>query len=309
MDQRYRPRLHNLLGSIALTSALVLLISFAVADIVTPLFFAVIAMTIGGAAFFFFLFPGSVIFSIAFANSLAVYACVFVFFRESNFRPVHGLVEAVGFIMPIFAFLAGAWWRRDAIRAIVTSEHLREARNFAAVLVWLLPVGTIGALTFMIPGAGLADDTRNLVFLGAMGIIAVNVLVVSRDVCTFLLDIGLLFEDFSHRMKAVIAPAFAFFSFYSILVIVFATIYRNLDRLSAEPLFSIGGTVRHIGFAESLYFSVITLSTVGYGDIVPRTDVARMLIAVEVVLGIVLLLFGFREIIEYTRERARRHDR
>jgi hypothetical protein len=35
----------------------------------------------------------------------------------------------------------------------------------------------------------------------------------------------------------------------------------------------------------SLYFSFITLSTVGYGDIVPASEVARMLAMVEAMFG------------------------
>lgn len=298
------------LGSVFLTAGLLVLIAFAVADGFTPLFVAVFLMTIGGAAFFFFIFPGSTIFSLAFANALAIYACVFVFFRQSSFDVVHGLVEAAGYMMPIVAFLAGAWFRRGSIRAIVTSAQMREEHNFLHLLVWLVPVFAIGGLTFLIPIAQLSDAARNAIFLAAMGAIAAIVLAVSRDVCTFLLDTGLLFEDLFKRIRTMAAPAFAFFTFYSVLVIVFATLYRNLDRLSAEPLFAIAGHAREITFAEALYFSVITLSTVGYGDIYPRSDIIRMLIAGEVVLGIILLLFGFREIVEYTREhRERRRGR
>ena len=35
----------------------------------------------------------------------------------------------------------------------------------------------------------------------------------------------------------------------------------------------------------SFYFSFVTLSTVGYGDITPVADVARMLAAAEAVIG------------------------
>jgi voltage-gated potassium channel len=45
-----------------------------------------------------------------------------------------------------------------------------------------------------------------------------------------------------------------------------------------------------------MYFSVITLSTLGYGDILPYGIVVRALAAMEVVMGILMLLFGFSEI-------------
>jgi hypothetical protein len=42
-------------------------------------------------------------------------------------------------------------------------------------------------------------------------------------------------------------------------------------------------------FARMLYFSAVTITTVGYGDIVPITDRARTLCAAEATLGTVLL--------------------
>lgn len=38
-------------------------------------------------------------------------------------------------------------------------------------------------------------------------------------------------------------------------------------------------------FLRMLYFSAITITTVGYGDIIPLTAIARMLVAVEAVMG------------------------
>lgn len=37
--------------------------------------------------------------------------------------------------------------------------------------------------------------------------------------------------------------------------------------------------------SDMVYFSLITLATVGYGDILPKTDVARMLAVIEAVIG------------------------
>ncbi len=76
-----------------------------------------------------------------------------------------------------------------------------------------------------------------------------------------------------------------------------------VDKISQLPSFSVAGELRPIEFTEALYFSVVTLSTVGYGDITPLQDPIRILVAVEIVLGVLLLLFGFAEIMKYTRDR------
>ena len=139
-----------------------------------------------------------------------------------------------------------------------------------------------------------------------MGLISAIVLWVSRDVCTFLLDTGLLFEDFFRRIAGLLVPTFAFFTFYSLIIIVFAAVYRIIDRLSDGAHFTVAGAVRDLSFTDSLYFSIITLSTVGYGDMVPLSSLVRLIAAAQIICGVVLLLFGFSEIISYSRERAGR---
>ena len=62
-------------------------------------------------------------------------------------------------------------------------------------------------------------------------------------------------------------------------------------------------------FFESLYFSVTTLATVGYGDIVPLSNLVRMLAAFEVIVGVLLILFGVSELLEYARHRGTLRDR
>jgi voltage-gated potassium channel len=188
----------------------------------------------------------------------------------------------------------------------VFSTELRDERHFGRALLWLAPVFAVGALTFVVPEAGLSTAALDWIFLAAMGTIAAVVLVASRDVAVFLLDTGLLFEEFFGRAARLVVPAFAFLTFYSLVVILFAAVFSVLDRLTAIPHFRIDGTVRPITFAESLYFSVTTLSTVGYGDIAPATGFARVLVGFEIISGVLLLIFGVNEIMNYSRDRRGR---
>lgn len=46
---------------------------------------------------------------------------------------------------------------------------------------------------------------------------------------------------------------------------------------------------------DSFYFSVVTLATVGYGDIYPVTDIGKLFTAVYIVIGIGILI-AFAEV-------------
>lgn len=293
---------------VGFTAALVLLIAFAAVAALDYFVVVMLVAIVVAVGFFYVSFPGSRFFSIALANFLAIYTGVFVYFVETNFAAISAWAVYVSFCLPVAAFLGGTWLRRAEIRAIVTAHRVREERRFGRVLLWLLPVFAIGTATFLLPDSGLTEYAHDKALLASMTAIAAVVGVVSRDVSTFLLDTGLLFEEFFQRVCRLIVPAFAFLTFYSLLVVVFACFYRILDRFSGAPLFIIDGEQRSITFAESLYFSIVTLSTVGYGDILPEGSFVRVLVAFEVVLGVLLLLFGFSEIFGYARTHKRDGD-
>jgi voltage-gated potassium channel len=48
--------------------------------------------------------------------------------------------------------------------------------------------------------------------------------------------------------------------------------------------------VEGLRFVDALYFSVVTLTTVGYGDFAPETDLGKLFTDVYVLLGIGILL-------------------
>jgi len=285
------------------------LISLATAEVGNFFLVVMVAVVFGAAGSFYFIFPGSSFFAISLANFLAVYACIFIFFVTTNFFMVRPWAVQVGFLLPIVAFQVCAILRREALQYIVQARRLRDERHLGRTFIWLIPVGIIGAATFLVPDSVGNPDIADGVFLAAMGLISVIVVFASRDVATFLLDSGLLFEEFFQSASRLLVPAFAFLTFYSMLVIVFACIYRILDRFTEGPQFMINSVPETISFAHSLYFSIITVSTVGYGDVVPLTDSVRVIVAIQIILGVVLLLFGFSEIFAYARERLRDYPR
>lgn len=293
----------NRIGGIAFTVALCFLVALAATTLTVTLAVTVLAIIAGGAAFFMLAFPGSSFFSIALANSTAIYASIFMFFVESNFAAVPDSYLFIGLVLPLVGLYGGAWFKRDEIRSIVTAHHLRQERHFSGLFGWLVPVFAVGATTFALPQIGLSEAAYEAVFVLDMAVIGAVVFFASRDVSTFLIDTGLLFEGFFTRAGQLLVPAFAFVTFYSLNVIVFAAFYRIADRFLEAPQFLVNNRPVSLSFADALYFSVMTVSTVGFGDIVPASNLVRALAIVEVMLGVLLLLFGVYEIITYARER------
>jgi hypothetical protein len=77
---------------------------------------------------------------------------------------------------------------------------------------------------------------------------------------------------------------------------VFAALYQQLSLLCDVPAAPLCQGARPFSqslarFTDAAYFSTITLSTSGYGDIVPISDVARAIVSVEIILGFGLLGF------------------
>jgi hypothetical protein len=77
---------------------------------------------------------------------------------------------------------------------------------------------------------------------------------------------------------------------YLLLAILWSFAYSLLDLLVAGSFGGLGaedGAMR-FGSARSsavMYFSFVTMSTLGYGDITPRSEVARMLASLQAVVG------------------------
>ncbi|MEK9660304.1 MAG: ion channel, partial [Alphaproteobacteria bacterium] len=168
------------------------------------------------------------------------------------------------------------------------------------------------ATSFLLPAAEPTPIETDLALISAMLLVALFILAVSHDICVFLIDTGILFDQLFVRMVQLAAPAFAFLTLYSLAVIVFATLYRIIERVTPGPSFIIDGTPAEVTFNQSLYFSLVTISTVGYGDIYPNSDIIRLVASVEILSGVLLLVFGLYEIMNFARaieEREARRER
>ncbi|MFZ0398838.1 MAG: ion channel [Methyloceanibacter sp.] len=287
----------------ALSLVFLFVVAVATAGLGTPFFLAIMLSAAVAIAVLQLLFPVGRLFPIAFANLIAVYAAIFSLFVEEVFKGVDPAILSIAFSLPIFAFVAGCWFRREQVRAVVAHPAIRSERRMLGAFLWLFPTFIVGGGVLLLSHVAEPLANTGVVLIAAMTLIGLIVFTVSRDVAVFLVDAGLLFEEFFFRIQRLVVPAFAFLTFYSLLIILFASAYHILSQYTGKPHFYVGGSPQVLSFSESIYFSIVSISTVGYGDIVPHSSVARLLASIEVVCGFMLLLFGVSELLEYTRER------
>ncbi|VAW69768.1 Potassium channel protein [hydrothermal vent metagenome] len=72
---------------------------------------------------------------------------------------------------------------------------------------------------------------------------------------------------------------------YLLLGIVWAILYTNLYYFDVESFKGLGGMSAKMRFQDFMYFSFVTLSTLGYGDITPVTQFAKTLAFMQAVVG------------------------
>jgi len=101
----------------------------------------------------------------------------------------------------------------------------------------------------------------------------------------FGLAVTRLFSYLRNARTITASHLFTAVSVYMLLGMLFFTLYSALEVLRSGS-FQLGNSVETDRPSDLLYFSLITLSTIGYGDIVPVYGEARMLAALEGMIGV-----------------------
>jgi hypothetical protein len=89
------------------------------------------------------------------------------------------------------------------------------------------------------------------------------------------------------RQRVTVPAVFGVLCLYLLLGMFFAFVYGSIDRLAGHDFFAenVAATV-----SNCLYFSFTTLTTVGYGNLVPATAFGQSLAMVEAVAGQIFLI-------------------
>ncbi|HEX3733751.1 MAG TPA: ion channel [Solirubrobacterales bacterium] len=150
----------------------------------------------------------------------------------------------------------------------LTSSHA-PARLVRAAL-WL------SALTILLAAIAAASGDRiwlNLASVIQIGLLTLAMAAVLRRVVTTA-EVG------SRTILGAI-------SVYTVLGILFTFVYGTIERIQDSPFFE---GVAHPSGSDFLFFSYTTLTTTGYGDLVPGGQPGRMVAGLEMMIGQVFLV-------------------
>jgi voltage-gated potassium channel len=281
--------------SVILTSVLVGMIAIA-SDAEWLVAGVSIGISVVGFGFFSLAFARGAHFGMVVANFVAIYACLFEFFRNANFPLAPSGAAAIALATPVAAFLATCFLTRQSVQRAIQARRGRELMHLPRLSRWFFSAMAVGAASFAMQHLALDARGQGIALIAAMGIIAVLVAVSVHDVVLTMVDIAAVFELVSRRLDRLLMPMLAFLTFYALIASVFACFYRIADMTTTGPQFVVHGEVKRISFVDALHFSIVTLTTVGFGDISPASLLVRALSAIEVVCGILMLLFGFSEV-------------
>jgi hypothetical protein len=261
--------------------------------------FSVAALAVSGLAIggLYLALPVGPLFGLGTATGLAVYMCLYVVIGRSAFPGVVGWALPLGFLLPVACFVAACWVRRRRL-ARLAAEGLNDAdlAHLPRFARWLLVCAAVAVVVMGLPLNRLGAGGQTVVLLLAQGLIGAISAWFVRDVVRLLVDIAAILSLVSARLRFLAVPIATYITLFSLVAVGFGCLYRIADGLSRQPLFEKGGALARLDFSEALHFSVVTLSTVGYGDILPRDDGIRLLAATQMLTGQLLLLFGFAEI-------------
>ena len=115
---------------------------------------------------------------------------------------------------------------------------------------------------------------------------------VVSDICGVLFfgfAIVIIVKFIRRQNEVTVEMIFAAVVVYLLMAMLWADLYRSLETLSPGSFEMPGGEIRNDRMLF-LYFSLVTITTLGYGDITPLTDNAAGLVSVEALTGQIYLV-------------------
>ncbi len=180
--------------------------------------------------------------------------------------------------------------------ALVVLAPFSSSSRLLRLVTFALAVAIV-LTTMRSVGAGLPGFRMMLVVgVAAVAIITwASVTTVSSGIAFSIAAIGcvvgigppLLVRRIFQRREFEFADVAAALCAYLELGLFFSFLYGALDLLTTNPFFAQGPSTEA---SDYLYFSFVTMLTLGYGDLTPATDLGRVLVIMETLIGQIFLV-------------------
>ena len=108
---------------------------------------------------------------------------------------------------------------------------------------------------------------------------------------------------FPNRRNTASEIIFSAIASYSLSIYAFGLVYFYIYSSKFDPAPFMPPT--NDGLFTWIYFSIVTMATVGYGEITPQTDWARAIVSAEIIMGVAYQIFFFSLVASFVRERSR----
>jgi voltage-gated potassium channel Kch len=158
-------------------------------------------------------------------------------------------------------------------------------------LIWT----TLLIVALLAPGIPSKLRTVGVASTGVLLVIALSLLVSDNETARIVLLLFLSFVQIlaliaiavriAHHEKVGPQTVMGAIAGYFLIGLSMGALYQGLDLAIDATMFK---GITNTG--DYIYFSLITLTTVGYGDITPATDIAKRLVSVEALVGQVFLV-------------------
>jgi voltage-gated potassium channel len=156
----------------------------------------------------------------------------------------------------------------NSILVVLSAE--KKAVGLKKIVWTLWIIGLIASLSALLP---LQQELRTLC-LELESVFQFLVLMIC---------IGIILSVVFRSRRITVDGIFAAFVAYLLLAFAFGLIYNFMILRSPESFKGALNPNNHFG--DVTYFSLVTIATLGYGDIVPATNAARTIATIEAVIG------------------------
>jgi len=164
-------------------------------------------------------------------------------------------------------------------------------------IVSILGIGVVSGIAFFL--------IFSLIFFLVVGLVVSANLSMINLVPTFrILAEGIKkpLEFIERSWKEIRIPLSAFIVIYFTIAFLFGCLYGTVYHWEPTTSFTFTGEDK-LDFVDLCYFSLVTITTLGYGDIEPLNKTTRLLASLEVTVGIGLVVVYFAFLVMYFQSR------